>query len=44
MLFRSVGGESDAADIATAQVQQATSDLEALKKKPPTPKAPKLKG
>lgn len=43
-LVEAVGGESDAADIATAQVQQATSDLEALKKKPPTPKAPKLKG
>lgn len=43
-LVEAVGGEADAVDIAMAQVQQATSDLEALKKKPPTQKAPKLKG
>lgn len=43
-LVEAVGGEVDAADIAMAQVQQATADLEALKKKPPTQKAPKLKG
>lgn len=43
-LVEAVGGEADAADIAMAQVQQATTDLEALKKKPPTQKAPKLKG
>lgn len=43
-LVEAVGGEADAADIAMAQVQQATADLEALKKKPPTQKAPKLKG
>ncbi|MDE5967525.1 MAG: hypothetical protein K2G64_00335, partial [Muribaculaceae bacterium] len=43
-LVEAVGAEADAADIAMAQVQQATADLDALKKKPPTPKAPKLKG
>lgn len=43
-LVEAVGGEADAIDIAMAQVQQATSDLEALNKKPPTMKAPKLKG
>lgn len=43
-LVEAVGGEADAVDIAMAQVQQATADLEALKKKPPTQKAPKLKG
>ncbi len=43
-LVEAVGGEADAADIAMAQVQQASTDLEALKKKPPTLKAPKLKG
>lgn len=43
-LVEAVGGEADAVDIAMAQVQQATSDLEALKKKTPTQKAPKLKG
>ncbi len=43
-LVEAVGGEADAADIAMAQVQQAKTDLEALKKKPPTQKAPKLKG
>lgn len=43
-LVEAVGGAADAADIAMAQVQQATSDLEALKKKTPTQKAPKLKG
>lgn len=43
-LVEAVGTEADAVDIAMAQVQQATADLEALKKKPPTPKAPKLKG
>lgn len=43
-LVEAVGGEADAADIAMAQVQQASADLEALKKKPPTMKAPKLKG
>lgn len=43
-LVEAVGGEADAVDIAMAQVQEATSDLEALKKKPPTQKAPKLKG
>lgn len=43
-LVEAVGGEADAVDIAMAQVQQATSDLEVLKKKPPTQKAPKLKG
>ena len=43
-LVEAVGAEADAVDIAMAQVQQATADLEALKKKPPTLKAPKLKG
>ncbi len=43
-LVEAVGGEADAADIAMAQVQQASTDLEALKKKQPTLKAPKLKG
>lgn len=43
-LIEAVGGETDAADIAMAQVQQARVDLEAFKKKPPTLKAPKLKG
>ena len=43
-LIEAVGAEADAADIAMAQVKQATTDLEALKKKPPTLKAPKLKG
>lgn len=43
-LVEAVGGETDAVDIAMAQVQQATADLEALNKKPPTMKAPKLKG
>lgn len=43
-LVEAVGGETDAVDIAMAQIQQASTDLEALKKKPPTLKAPKLKG
>lgn len=43
-LVEAVGGETDAVDIAMAQVQQASTDLETLKKKPPTLKAPKLKG
>lgn len=43
-LVEAVGGEADAADIAMAQIQQASTDLEALKKKQPTLKAPKLKG
>lgn len=43
-LVEAVGSETDAVDIAMAQVQQASTDLEALKKKPPTQKAPKLKG
>ena len=43
-LVEAVGAEADAVDIAMEQVQQATTKLEALKKKPPTPKAPKLKG
>ncbi len=43
-LVEAVGGEDDAVEIALAQVQQATADLEALNKKPPTMKAPKLKG
>lgn len=43
-LVEAVGGDANAVSIATAQVQQATTDLEALKKKPPTQKAPKLKG
>ena len=43
-LVEAVGGETDAVDIAMAQVQQASTDLEALKKKPPTLEAPKLKG
>ncbi len=43
-LVEAVGGEVDAADIALAQVQQATADLEALHKKPPTMRSPKLKG
>lgn len=43
-LVEAVGGEDDAVEIALAQVQQATTDLEALKKKQPTLKAPKLKG
>lgn len=43
-LVEAVGGEDDAVEIALAQVQQATADLEALNKKPPTMKAHKLKG
>ncbi|MGM9844602.1 MAG: PBECR2 nuclease fold domain-containing protein, partial [Muribaculaceae bacterium] len=43
-LVEAVGSEADAAEIALAQVQQATAALEALKKKTPTPKSPKLKG
>ena len=43
-LVEAVGGEKDAVDIAMAQIEQASTDLEALKKKPPTLKAPKLKG
>lgn len=43
-LVEAVGGEDDAVEIALAQVQQATADLEALNKKPPTMKGPKLKG
>ena len=43
-LVEAVGGEKDAVDIAMAQIEQASTDLEALKKKPPTMKAPKLKG
>lgn len=43
-LVEAIGGEANAVSIATAQVQQATADLEALKKKQPTQKAPKLKG
>lgn len=43
-LVEAVGGEDDAVEIALAQVQQATADLEALNKKPPTMKASKLKG
>lgn len=43
-LVEAVGGEDDAVEIALAQVQQATAELEALNKKPPTMKAPKLKG
>lgn len=43
-LVEAVGGDANAVSIATAQVQQATADLEALKKKQPTQKAPKLKG
>ena len=43
-LVEAVGGEADAAEIALAQVQQAATDLETLKKKAPTPKLPKLKG
>lgn len=43
-LVEAVGGDANAVSIATAQVQQATADLEALKKRQPTQKAPKLKG
>ena len=43
-LVEAVGGEADAADIAMAQVRQASTELEALKKKQPTLKAPKLQG
>lgn len=43
-LVEAVGGDANAVSIATAQVQQATTGLEALKKKQPTQKAPKLKG
>ncbi len=43
-LVEAVGGEKDAVDIAMAQIEQASTELEALKKKPPTMKAPKLKG
>ena len=43
-LVEAVGGEADAADIAMAQIQQASAELEALKKKPPTLKVPKLQG
>ena len=43
-LVEAVGTDKDAADIAFAQIEQANEDLEALKKKPPTMKAPKLKG
>lgn len=43
-LVEAVGDENDAAEIALAQIQQASDDIEALKKKQPTLKAPKLKG
>lgn len=43
-LVEAVGSEKDASDIAQAQIEQARTDLEALQKKPPTLKAPKLKG
>ncbi|MBD5236328.1 MAG: hypothetical protein HDS62_02120 [Bacteroidales bacterium] len=43
-LVETVGTDKDAADIALAQIEQANEELEALKKKPPTMKAPKLKG
>lgn len=38
------GKEADAVEIALAQIQQAKDNLEALKKKEPTPNKPKLKG
>ncbi len=43
-LVEAVGNDKDAADIALAQIEQANAELESLKKKPPTMKAPKLKG
>lgn len=44
-LVEATGGNvENATSIALAQVQQLSADLEALKKKPPTKKAPKLKG
>lgn len=43
-LVEAVGSEDDANEIALAQVRQATANLEALNKKPPTMKTPKLKG
>ncbi len=43
-LVEMAGGEADAAEIAAAQVRQATDELAALKKKEPKPKAPKLSG
>lgn len=43
-LVEAVGNDKDASDIALAQIEQANAELESLKKKPPTMKAPKLKG
>lgn len=44
-LVEATGGNvENAHSIALAQVQQLSADLESLKKKPPTKKAPKLKG
>ena len=44
-LVEATGGNVDnASSIVLAQVDQLSADLDALKKKPPTKKAPKLKG
>ena len=43
-LVEAAGSDKDAAEIAEAQIAQTNEELEALKKKPPTMKAPKLKG
>ena len=43
-LVEVAGSEKDAGEIALAQIQQANADFETLSKKPPTMKAPKLKG
>ena len=43
-LVEAVGGEADASEIAMAQIQQASAELEKLKKKPPMKKTPKLSG
>lgn len=43
-LVEAAGDDAGASEIAQAQIAQATSDLEKLKKKPPTLQTPKLKG
>ena len=43
-LVEAVGGEADAEAIARAQVRQASAELEALGKRVPKPKEPKLTG
>lgn len=43
-LVEAAGDDAGASEIAQAQIAQATSDIEKLKKKPPTLQTPKLKG